>query len=94
MRKIIYFFAALSMTAGGFIFMGSVPAMAAVEGVAAGQAIYANGGKRLGAIYKTTVDGAAQVILDGKLVTIPASTITVENGKVETSMTRQELKRR
>ena len=94
MRKLVYLFASVLLTVSSLFFVVGTPAFAAAEGVAAGKTIYLNGGKRLGAIYKTTSNGSAQVILDGKLVTIPADTITVENGKVQTSLTKQELKGR
>lgn len=56
-----------------------------------GKMLYANGGVRLGAIYKVTADGSAQIILDGRLVTVPGSTITASGDKIETSLTKNEL---
>lgn len=56
----------------------------------AGTMLYSNG-QRLAAIYRVTADGNPQVILEGKLVTIPASTLSEVNGKVTTSLTKHDL---
>ena len=62
--------------------------------VVVGKMLYAAGGQRLGAVYKIKSDGSPQVILDGKLVTVPAETIVSDNGKPTTSLTKSELKAR
>lgn len=62
--------------------------------VRAGKLIYSGDGKLLGPINRVTEDGSAQVILDGKLVTIPATTIADANGKVTTSISKSDLRRR
>ncbi len=56
-----------------------------------GKMLYASGGVRLGAIYKVTADGSAQIILDGRLVTVPGNTISAADGKIATSLTKNEL---
>ncbi|HEX7852170.1 MAG TPA: hypothetical protein VF503_00570 [Sphingobium sp.] len=56
-----------------------------------GKMLYASGGVRLGAIYKVTADGSAQIILDGRLVTVPGSTISASGDKIQTSLTKNEL---
>jgi sporulation protein YlmC with PRC-barrel domain len=89
MRKISYFLVSLLMTSGMVSFAASGVAQAA-EAVA-GKSIYAQGGKRIGVVYAVKADGSAQVILNGKLVTIPASTITAANGKIETSMDKKQV---
>jgi hypothetical protein len=90
MRKFSYFLMSLALTFGAGVFIS--PANAAQGAVVEqGKMIYATGGKRLGAVYKVTADGSAQVIINGKLVTIPASTITTANGKLETSLARNEV---
>lgn len=55
-----------------------------------GQMLYSNG-SRVAAIYHVTADGNPQVILNGKLVTVPASTISSMEGKATTSLTKKEL---
>ena len=48
-------------------------------------------GTRLGAVYRVGPDGSAQIIIDGKLVTVPANTISITNGKLTTSLTKSEV---
>ncbi len=71
----------------------SVGAQVAAAPAAAttGKMLYAAGGKRLAAVYRVAADGSPQIILDGKLVTVPASTLTVDGGKVTTSLSKSEL---
>jgi hypothetical protein len=68
-------------------------AAAGTVAVNAGKMLYASNGQRIAAIYRVTSDGNPQVILNGKLVTVPASTLSDVNGKVTTSLTKQELGR-
>jgi hypothetical protein len=48
-------------------------------------------GSRLGAVYRVGADGSAQIIIDGKLVTIPASTLSNVDGKLTTSLSKSEV---
>lgn len=57
----------------------------------AGKALYSTDGKRIGAVYRVLPNGSPQLILGGKLVTVPASTLSGDNGKVMTSLTRAQL---
>jgi hypothetical protein len=59
--------------------------------VNAGKMLYASNGQRIAAIYRVTSDGNPQIILDGKLVTVPASSLSEANGKVMTSLSKSEL---
>ncbi len=56
----------------------------------AGTMLYSDG-KRVAAIYRIASDGNPQVIVEGRLVTVPASTLSEVNGKVTTSLTKQEI---
>ena len=56
-----------------------------------GKMLNSANGARLGAVYRVGPDGAAQIIIDGKLVTVPANTISVANGKLVTSLTKSEV---
>ena len=58
-----------------------------------GKMLYASNGSRIAAIYRVTAEGNPQLILNGKLVTVPASTLSDVNGKVTTSLTKSELAR-
>ena len=68
-------------------------AAAAPVSVSAGRMIYGSNGQRIAAAYRVTADGTVQVILNGKLVNIPASTLSEADGKVSTTLTKAELGR-
>jgi hypothetical protein len=70
----------------------AAPALAQTPAVTSGKALFSADGKRLGAVYKVASDGSLQVILDGKLVSVPGSTVSVADGKVTTSLTKKDLK--
>jgi hypothetical protein len=56
-----------------------------------GKVVVSSNGSRLGSVYKVGPDGSAQIIIDGKLVTIPASTLSNVDGKLTTSLTKSEV---
>ncbi len=66
---------------------------AAPVSVTAGRMIYGADGQRIAAAYRVTSQGAVQVILNGRLVNVPAATLSDVGGKVTTSLTKQELNR-
>jgi hypothetical protein len=69
-----------------------LPAMA--QAVAeAGKMLQASDGARIGAIYRVTDDGSAQVIVNGKMVTVPAATLSVVDGKLTTSLSKSEVRK-
>jgi len=65
-------------------------------GVAAttGRMLYGADGHRVANVYRVAADGSAQIILDGKLVTVPVATLSQANGKLTTSLSRTELRNR
>jgi FlaG/FlaF family flagellin (archaellin) len=65
---------------------------AAAVPIAAGKTIY-SGSNRLAPIYRVTSEGNPQIVLDGKLVTIPASTLSTVDGKITTSLTKKDIGR-
>ncbi|MEZ5710363.1 MAG: hypothetical protein R3E02_13350 [Blastomonas sp.] len=70
----------------------ATPAMAQPDGaVAANKTIFDAEGKRIGKIDRVLDDGAVTVIYRGKVVKIAADTISTDEGKVKTSLTRKEL---
>jgi hypothetical protein len=75
--------------------VAQVPTMSqaatAASAVADGALLFSEDGHRLGAVYKVTDDGAAKLILDGKMVTIPASTLSEVNGKLTTTLTKIQV---
>jgi hypothetical protein len=59
----------------------------------AGKTLYGPKGERVAAIYKVT-GGNPQLIVDGKIVTVPASSLSIADGKLSTSLTKKELTKR
>jgi hypothetical protein len=62
----------------------------AAVSVTAGQMLYSNG-FRVAPIYRVTAEGNPQVILNGRLVTVPAASLSDVGGKVTTALTKKEL---
>ncbi len=87
MRNFFYFIASLALTVGTMTFAAS-GAQAAGATAVAGKMLFAEGGKRIGAVYRVTADGSAQVIVNGKMITIPAATLNLADGKLVTSLNR------
>lgn len=57
----------------------------------AGMMLYSTAGYRVAPIYRVSADGNPQVILNGRLITVPASTLSAVDGKVATSLTKKEI---
>ncbi|HEX8055546.1 MAG TPA: hypothetical protein VF481_02705 [Novosphingobium sp.] len=91
--------ATLAIAAPAFAAESSQSVRAATDAAAgsvavnAGKMLYTANGSRVAAIYRVTAEGNPQVILNGKLVTVPASTLSDVNGKVTTSLSKAELGR-
>jgi hypothetical protein len=67
-------------------------AVVATTAVAAkGQMVTGADGGRLGVVNRLASDGSPQIIIDGRLVTIPANTLTAANGKLTTSLTKSQV---
>lgn len=64
------------------------PAAMAQEDVqiSEGKMLYDANGKRLGAIYRVLDNGSVQVIRRGKMVTFPANTLSIKDGKIATNL--------
>jgi len=56
-----------------------------------GALLFSEDGHRLGAVYKVTDDGSAELIYEGKLVSIPAGTLSDVNGKLTTQLTKMQV---
>jgi hypothetical protein len=59
--------------------------------VVAGKTLFSATGSRIAAVYRVDSQNRVQVIIDGKLITVPGSTLSEVNGKVTTSLTKAEL---
>jgi hypothetical protein len=61
--------------------------------VSTGKMLYAANGQRIASIYRVTSAGVAQVILNGKLVSVPTATLSEVDGKIVTSLSKADLAR-
>lgn len=57
----------------------------------AGKMLYGANGYRIAPIYRVTQEGNPQIILNGRLVTVPASSLSDVDGKVTTSLSKKEI---
>jgi hypothetical protein len=81
--------------AASIIALASLSAVAEEAAVVAseGKMLLTSNGTRLGAVYHVTSDGSVQVVVDGKMVTIPASTLSLAEGKLMTSLSKSEIRK-
>ena len=65
----------------------------AQEGAVAakGKQLIASNGARLGQVFRVDADGSIQMIIGGKLVSIPASTLSSVDGRLTTSLSKSEI---
>lgn len=56
-----------------------------------GKMLYTASGDRLAAVYRVGADGAAQIILNGKMVAVPAASLTAADGKLVTNLSKRDL---
>jgi hypothetical protein len=42
-------------------------------------------------VYRVTSDGAVQMILEGKMITVPASTLSSVDGRLVTSLSKNQV---
>jgi hypothetical protein len=79
---------ALAVTAAAQNASGVAGTPAAAE---KGKLLVTANGARLGTIYRVGPDGAAEIIIDGKLVSVPASSLSSVDGKLTTSLSKSEI---
>jgi len=72
---------------------GSVSAPSA-NSVTVGKMLYGLDGHRITSIYRVAANGDAQIIIDGRLLTVPAASLSTSTGKVVTSLTKTEINHR
>lgn len=58
-----------------------------------GKMIYGANGRRLAPVYRVNTDGSVQLIIEGRLVTIPALILSNINGKLTSSQNKGDLLR-
>jgi hypothetical protein len=66
-------------------------AQAATVAVEVGKLLVDVEGKRIGAVYRVGEDGSAQVIIDGKIYVVPATTLSVDDDKLVTSLKKKDV---
>jgi hypothetical protein len=57
---------------------------------AKGKMLVAADGSRLAPVYRVA-EGAPQIILDGRMVTVPSNTVAMVDGKLTTSLTKAQV---
>ena len=82
------FAAALALAA---LTLAPAVAAAADEAIIEGKMLYTADGKRLAPIDRVKPDGAVQIILNGKMVTVPGDTVSVAEGKIQTKLAKPQL---
>lgn len=71
----------------------STAVAAAPQTISVGKMVFAANNQRLGAVYRVNGE-AIQLIVDGKMMSLPASTVsTADGGKYVTSLTKAEVLR-
>ena len=79
------------------VLSGAVCSVAAAEDAPAsvspvkGSMLVAANGARLAPVYRVGADGSAQIILEGRMVTIPAAKLSMAGGRLTTSLTKNEV---
>jgi hypothetical protein len=61
--------------------------------ISSGKMLYGPNGRRIASIYRVTEEGDPQIILNGKMWTIPASTLSEADGKIMTTLTKRDIAR-
>ena len=65
-------------------------APASLTASARGKMVIASDGARLAPVFRVASEGP-QIILDGRMVTIPANTVSMAGGKLTTSLTKGQV---
>lgn len=72
---------------------GVAHADGATTKISEGKMIYGANGQRLAPVYRVNSDGSVQLIMEGRLVTIPATILSDVNGKLVSSQSKIDLLR-
>jgi hypothetical protein len=57
-----------------------------------GKMLVSADGARLGAVYRVSNDGSAQLVVNGKMATVPVSTLSVVDGTLMTSLSKSDVR--
>lgn len=93
MKKFALILAAAALASATAAFAADTVAVesAAAATPVVGKMLYSTGGKKLAPVYKLDASSAPQILLEGKLVTVPVATLTQVEDRVETSLTKKDL---
>jgi hypothetical protein len=69
----------------------SSPNTATVTAAVKGNMLFDANGARLSNVYRVNPDGGVQIIMEGKLITVPASSLSTANGKLTTSLSKSAV---
>jgi hypothetical protein len=86
-------FAVLATLATFSLVPVAVHAQTAAPKIVEGKMVYAANGQRLAPVYRVNADGSVQMIMEGRLVTVPATVLSEVNGKLTSSENKGELLR-
>jgi hypothetical protein len=81
------------ITLSGAVFAVTSSDDAAASPVAAvkGSMLVSSNGARLAPVYRVGPDGSPQIIIEGRMVTIPAATLSMADGRLTTSLSKSEV---
>ena len=88
MKKTLF---AIALAATLPLGLAATPAFAQGEGITTDKALYDAEGKRVGVINRVADQKWVKVIYKDAFVVIDWSTLSVEDGKVKTSLTRKDI---
>ncbi|MBM3596043.1 MAG: hypothetical protein FJX31_09785 [Alphaproteobacteria bacterium] len=84
--------------AAALLSLGLAPAVAMAQGTATveakrGDMLYNPDDKRVGNVYRVSIEGDAQLIYRSKMIAVPPSTLSKDGGKLTTSLTLDEVRK-
>lgn len=91
MKKSLLAVAMLAVISASAVAQEAPTASAVPVSASKGKMLFAANGGRLGSVYRVTDDGSVQLILDGKMKTVPINTLSMQEGKLITSLSKSEV---
>jgi hypothetical protein len=90
-KKSLFAFAMLAVIGTSAVAQDAPSASAVQVSATKGKMLFASNGGRLGSVYRVQHDGSVQLILDGKMKTVPVGTLSMQDGKLTTSLSKAEV---
>ena len=82
-------FSALVATAA--VMLPLTESLASDTRATAGVMLVSADGVRLGPVYRVSSDGSAQLIVKGKMATVPVTTLSMVDGRLTTSLSKTDV---